>query len=89
LSRARRKIEEAKARERYEKYVKERAERHAREKVERAEAERKAKEAAERKRQAEEVYNKRKVGCMQLKSVSSDCHAPAMLTMISSGNHKL
>lgn len=91
LSRARRKIEEAKARERYEKYVKERAERHAREKAEQAEAEVKAREAAERKRQAEEEYNKRKVGCMLLDlccdsqqvAVSIGCHTPAVLAVTS------
>jgi hypothetical protein len=59
--RARRKIEEAKARERYERYVKERAERHEREQKERAEAKRKALEAEERRKKAEEDYNRRKV----------------------------
>jgi hypothetical protein len=60
--RARRKIEEAKARERYDRYVKERAERHEREAKERAEAKQKAREAEERRKVAEEEYNKRKVG---------------------------
>jgi hypothetical protein len=59
--RARRKIEEGKARERYERYVKERAERHEREQKERAEAKRKALEAEERRKKAEEDYNRRKV----------------------------
>jgi hypothetical protein len=54
-------VEEAKARERYERYVKERAERHEREAKERAEAKRKAIEAEERRKKAEEDYNKRKV----------------------------
>lgn len=59
--RARRKVEEAKARERYDRYVKERAERHEREAKERAEAKRKAEEAEVRRKKAEEEYNKRKV----------------------------
>jgi hypothetical protein len=62
VCRARRKIEEAKARERYDRYVKERAERHEREAKERAEAKQKAREAEERRKIAEEEYTKRKVG---------------------------
>lgn len=85
VCRARRKVEEAKARERYERHVRERAERHAREAQGRAEAKLKAQEAEERRKKAEEDYNKRKVRGLGLWAVGVSVQASGYLWEVGTG----